>query len=50
MIINMHLSYQIDNENKTIILHKYSFLNLIIFRYFVWNTVIKAFIYILKFL
>jgi len=35
MIINMHLSYQIDNENKTIILHKYSFLNLIIFRYFV---------------
>ena len=30
MIINMHLSYQIDNENKTIFLHKYSFLNLII--------------------
>lgn len=25
MIINMHLSYQIDNENKTIFLHKYSF-------------------------
>jgi len=35
MIINMHLSYQINNENKIIILHKYSFLNLIVFGYFV---------------